>query len=521
MFWILILILLATLFYFYVFKPLTIFREIGVPQESLLKCIPTNYFAFIKGITLPDFMLEVYNKFPGSRYHGFYNLNRPVLVLKDLDLIKQMLVKDNEHFNEHKEFVPAEADPLFARNLFALKGNQWKNMRSALSPSFTGSKMKGIFLLMDEYSRNFINFFLNKDEDLIEIDMKDVSSRYCNDIIASTAFGTAVDSFINPDNEFFLSGKKLTDFRSFFFKVRLLICMAFPSVSKAFNIPLMDPTVTQFFENLIKDVIKYRRESGDTRQDMIQILLETQKGCVKTEEQTENIEFASVEEHIKTSDVPVITDDDIVSQAIIFFFAGFESSSTMMCFMAYELCVNQDIQEKLREEILETSARCGDKITYEHLTRMKYLDMVVTESLRKWPAQVGVERVCIKPYTIEPVLPNEQQAHLYKDLTVFLPIYGIHHDPNNFPDPSKFDPERFNDENKRLVKSLALQPFGVGPRNCIGSRFALLEAKMMFYYLLKHFKIVPVEKTVVPIQLGKNIFSILPYDGFWMGLEKC
>lgn len=63
---------------------------------------------------------------------------------------------------------------------------------------------------------------------------------------------------------------------------------------------------------------------------------------------------------------------------MIFFFAGFDSVSTLMCFLAYELCVDQDIQNRLREEIEETSENCNNKLTYEALVGMKYMDMVVT-----------------------------------------------------------------------------------------------------------------------------------------------
>lgn len=73
-----------------------------------------------------------------------------------------------------------------------------------------------------------------------------------------------------------------------------------------------------------------------------------------------------------------ITNLDIAAQAMIFFFAGFESVTSVMAFMAYELAVNPDIQKKLRDEVQETSSECGGKLTYEALMKMKYLDMVIS-----------------------------------------------------------------------------------------------------------------------------------------------
>lgn len=73
-----------------------------------------------------------------------------------------------------------------------------------------------------------------------------------------------------------------------------------------------------------------------------------------------------------------ITNVDIAAQALIFFFAGFDSVSTIMASMAYELGVNADIQERLRDEINDTFSSCDGKLTYENLMKMKYMDMVVS-----------------------------------------------------------------------------------------------------------------------------------------------
>lgn len=69
-------------------------------------------------------------------------------------------------------------------------------------------------------------------------------------------------------------------------------------------------------------------------------------------------------------------------------------------------------------------------------------------------------------------------VHLEPTDLVQFPIYAMHHDPANFDEPDKFLPERFMHENKHLIKPYTYMPFGQGPRNCIGMRFALLEAKL-------------------------------------------
>lgn len=92
----------------------------------------------------------------------------------------------------------------------------------------------------------------------------------------------------------------------------------------------------------------------------------------------------------------------------------------------------------------------------------------LTETLRKWPLGVSIERMCGKPYLLEG--PNGRKLKLDKGISVWIPIYAIHRDPKYFPDPDNFDPERFNDENKGKIQPSTYLPFGLGPRSCIGEQ---------------------------------------------------
>lgn len=159
----------------------------------------------------------------------------------------------------------------------------------------------------------------------------------------------------------------------------------------------------------------------------------------------------------------------------------------------------------------------------------------ILESLRKWPPGFLTERLCSKAY---PLPTDGKSARLDKDCSIWMPIYCLHHDPKYFPDPEKFDPERFNDENKDLIQPFTYLPFGAGPRNCIGklnfnlkvkkklkiisssgSRFALLEIKALIVSILSKYEIVPTKKTQIPIKISKKDFKMLPDDGFWLGFK--
>lgn len=151
---------------------------------------------------------------------------------------------------------------------------------------------------------------------------------------------------------------------------------------------------------------------------------------------------------------------------MIFILGGFNAVPTSQSFMAHEIAVNQDVQEKLFTEIKSVNDQlAGQSITYEVLQTMKYMDMVVCETLRKWAVLPVSDRSVSKPYVIE--LRNGKKIHLKVGDSVLIPIAGYHMDPQYFKNPEVFDPERFSDENKKNIIPGSYMPFSIGPRNCV------------------------------------------------------
>lgn len=151
---------------------------------------------------------------------------------------------------------------------------------------------------------------------------------------------------------------------------------------------------------------------------------------------------------------------------MLFFIAGLKAVSSAQCFMAHELAVNPDIQEKLHREISDVSNRLnGSKLTYEVLQKMSYLDCVVSETLRRWTALATNDRFVTKPYLLEDKNGNKIQLNVGDG--VLFPTGAIHMDPEYYPSPEIFDPERFSDENKQKIRPDTFLPFGIGPRSCV------------------------------------------------------
>ncbi|XP_014476478.1 PREDICTED: cytochrome P450 9e2-like [Dinoponera quadriceps] len=478
----------------------TYWSKRGVPTIRTIPGIGTSWRVLLRRMSFPEYSNFAYDLYPDAKYVGLMDIATPLVVLRDPELIRDVMVKDFEHFPDHRTFASEDIDPLFGKNVFALRGNRWREMRNTLSPSFTASKMKVMFELVSKCSREFAEYLTDHPEMCSSIDTKEAFRRYTTDVIATSAFGISVNSMKDQNNEFFSRGIDVTKSFSSFNMLKFFLFRAAPRFAKSIGLNFFPSATTQFFRRVVAETIKTRDEQGIVRPDMIHLLM-----------QARNKEGPNVH---------TMTLDDIVSQAFIFFLAGFETSATLMCFLVHELAVHRDIQDRLFEEVERHFAEGNGEISYESLSKMTYMDMVVSEALRKYPPMIFVDRVCVKRYELPPAKPGGKSIILEPDCMTWTPVYSLHQDPKYFPNPSKFDPERFSDENKDNIVPYTYLPFGLGPRMCIGNRFALMETKLLIAHLLHKFIFKVTEKTVEPIVFDRKQFALQPEGGFWIALEK-
>lgn len=392
----------------------------------------------------------------------------PTYVIRDPELLKQITIKDFDHFEDHVPFVDEGSQDLFGNSLVGLKGQKWRDMRATLSPAFTGSKMRLMFKLVTECSDNMTKYLVEKSQqgERLNIEVKDLYSRTTNDMIASCAFGIKVNSLDNAENEFLTMGRKMLEFPI----LRSVFVVALPKLARKLNINFIPDEIANYFRSIIRETMSTRTRDHIYRPDLINILMQVRQGKIIDHETGEtDIEgFATAQEsYIGRSAVRrEWTEDELIGQAFVFFFAGFESSANMISFLSYEIAINRDIQEKLYAEIKATHDKLSEpKVNYDSLQKMKYMDQVVCEVLRKWPPAGSLDRLCVKDYVYN---DGDTSIHIEKDALINIPLYGFHHDPQYFPNPEVFDPERFSDENRSNIISGTYFPFGIGPRNCIG-----------------------------------------------------
>ncbi|XP_032672297.1 cytochrome P450 4C1-like [Odontomachus brunneus] len=184
-----------------------------------------------------------------------------------------------------------------------------------------------------------------------------------------------------------------------------------------------------------------------------------------------------------------LNEDELRAQVDTFMFEGHDTTAVAITWTLFCLGNNLEHQEKVHEELEQVFKNTQTPASVKELSQLKYLERVIKETLRLYPSVPFITRklaedVKLGDYTIP------------ADITVALPIMLVHRDPEVWPDPTKFDPDRFLPENSKHRNSYAYVPFSAGPRNCIGQRFALLEEKIVLTAILRKWRVKSVKTQV-------------------------
>ncbi|XP_037713923.1 probable cytochrome P450 6a23 isoform X2 [Drosophila subpulchrella] len=442
---------------------------------------------------------DYYAKYKGSDYPfaGFYFFYQRNAVITDLDLVKRVLIKDFNHFENRGVFYNEIDDPLTG-TLFSIEGQKWRNLRHKLSPTFTSGKMKHMFPIVVKVGEEMEKIFSDKttsgEGQVLEI--VDLVARYTADVIGNCAFGLNCNSLQNPNAEFVTFGKRAITERRFGGLLDFLF-FGFPILSRRLRLKMNVQEVEDFYSRIVRETIDYRLKTKEKRNDFMDSLIDMYQ-----KEQGGNPEDG-------------LSFNEVLAQAFIFFLAGFETSSTTMGFALYELARNQDVQDKVRKEIDNVIEKHNNEITYEGIKEMKYLEQVVMETLRKYPVLAHLTRMTETDFS-----PEDPKYFIAKGTMVVIPSLGIHYDPEIYPVPEKFEPERFTDEAIAARPSCTWLPFGEGPRNCIGLRFGLMQTCVGLAYLIRGYKFSFAPETEEHIQFILHSVLLSAKNGIHLKVEK-
>nr|XP_034178687.1 cytochrome P450 6A1-like [Osmia lignaria]XP_034178688.1 cytochrome P450 6A1-like [Osmia lignaria]XP_034178689.1 cytochrome P450 6A1-like [Osmia lignaria] len=480
--------------YYYFTSTFDFWKNRGVPGPR-----PIPVFGNVKDVILGkyamnEYVLKLYEEYKNEPMIGIFKRRSPSLVMLDLDLVKDVLIKDFSTFNDRGHMVFERTEPL-SLNIVSLEAKRWRPLRARLSSVFTSGKLKDMFPLILECS-NHLEECLEK---IVEkdglLDCREIAARFTTDAIGSCAFGINMNALSDEGSKFRQIGKKM--FKPDI-KRRLLgtVRETMPWLYNLLGFVIPRNEVTTFLTNIVSETIKYRKENNIVRPDFINVLMELKDDPNKLE-------------NIK------VTDSLLTAQAAVFFAAGFETSSTTVGHTLYEMALNPNIQDKLRQEIKEVYTKNKGNWTYDSLRDMKYLDKVFKETLRKYPPAGLLTRRCNSNYTF-----NGTKVSIPTDTEVFVSVHAIHTDPNIYPDPDVFDPERFNEDAEAARHSMSFIPFGDGPRNCIGARFAIYQTKIGIIQMLKNFRVDVCDKTLIPYVRHPTARVLAPQRSIILKISK-
>ncbi|XP_064612070.1 cytochrome P450 3A24-like [Liolophura sinensis] len=508
--WFLILLTLTVLFYFYSTANHGMFPKMGVKGPKPIPVFGNMHEIVRKGIIEAE--SEWVRQF--GRVYGIHEGHYPLLIVGDVEMLRDITVKHFNNFTNRRDLsVRKYGQPVATRQfLTAQADDDWRHNRITLSPAFSTAKLKRMYDNVSKAAQNLVKTVKPLADKGEPFDVKELANGYSMEVIASSLFGLDVDattaqSFTTYARKFFEGSLLNPHFLVAFFMPSLLPLIGL------FKVSMVPADSMVYFTKLVQNALKERRNNPKEFVDFLQIMV--------TAENQARDHTAHVDDHpdnvidsthwVDKRKGQGLTDDEILAQSITFLVAGFDTTATSLTYVLYNLALNPKCQDKLIAEIDEQFPG-GTLPSYDSLQDLQYLDMVICESLRLNPPVARMDRVCNKT----------TEVHGYKipeGMGIALPIYNIHHDPEYWPDPDKFDPERFSPENKKTHRPLQWLAFGYGPRSCIGMRLAMMEMKLGLVQLLQRYRFVPNNKTV-PLRFGSNFMLTKTKDGVWLTAQN-
>lgn len=482
----------------------TLFTRLGIPfvkPHPLFGSMHTLHSGTLATDIMEDWIKE------HGKVFGFYVGEKPNLVIADLDLVKQVLIKDFHNFSNRPK-LPIEAQPV-VDTIVGLRDQRWKDVRSVLAPTFSMMKMKPMTGIMNTRIDEFLQIVSEASSKNEPLEWYSIFQGLTLDVISECALAMKTNCQRDQNNdELFVAVRA---FLKNAMNPAIFLAVYFNAFAKFFsfisNQLALSGRMTNMIVSHLKTVIRIRRKDMSKKYiDVLQLMLDAAEQQNVSDFQDE----ASDDEPTKQKATrKQLTDAEIIANAWVFLLGGFETTANSLTSAAYLLACNPDAQEKLYKELSNVIEDGSQHLSYETVNGLTYLDQVFSETLRIYPPVVSF---------INRDTANDTMLggfFIPSDTNIVIPLWHIHHNPDFWPDPEKFDPDRFSSETKASESRhpMSYIPFGAGPRSCVGIRFAQLEAKLALARLVRCFKLETYEETVIPMKFEMPTVTHIPTKG--------
>ncbi|XP_075737987.1 cytochrome P450 3A14-like isoform X2 [Rhipicephalus microplus] len=443
---------------------------------------------------------------------GFYNGDAPFVVSRDINFVEHIFVRDFQNFVDRGfTMMTDQMHPDLKKSIMHIGGSAWKSIRSSVTYGMSANKLKQMMPHLKEDADIFVKSLEKHADTGKEVHMLRKLEELSMDYVARGSFGIDDRFQGNPGHPLIVIAK--ATLRG---TMRGPLHMIAQSTT-AFG-PLMKPFYwlssllgEYTFENLNEQtakVIKLRKSDPSLRKpDILQNLLDAE--YVEVQEECRDNKFVNGSFRTRA-----LTTEEIINAASVLFVAGFETTATGLSYIFFALAKHPDVQEKLRQEVIDAVGTHG-LLDYDTvMKKLKYLEKVVDEGLRLYPP--GLTFV-----TRQAKDDFEYNGMKFKAGTNFMaPLYQILTDPRYFPNPMEFNPDRYSSGNEAAFTKAAHIPFGVGPRNCVGMRLALLKIRYTVARMVQKYRLELGPSQKGTMEMSQYAMVSTPARGPWIVLHS-
>jgi len=357
--------------------------------------------------------------------------------------LHHILVTEASKFNKDNDYKnPKSGLARFLGNgILTSDGEFWKRQRKLVAPALHAKRVASYADLIVEHTSKMLDGWRSGTHMEISREMLSVTMK----IIAEILFHLDVSEDIQRVEE---AVHAMQQFSS----TRQVLPTWIPT-----RLELRARHATRELDEVIYRIIRQRRESGEDRGDLISMLMAA-----------------------RDDDGQPMSAKQMRDELVTLFIAGHETTANTLDWAFYLLAQNPDIERKLHEEL--DSVLEGTLPTFADLSRLPYLDKVIKEVMRLYPAAWGVSREAMEDIELG-------EYKIPKGSVVGLMLYFTHHDARFFVDPERFDPERFSPENEKQIPEYAYLPFGGGPRICVGNSLAMMETRLIVATIASRYRL--------------------------------
>ncbi|XP_076394216.1 cytochrome P450 9e2-like [Megachile rotundata] len=490
-----LLVVVVVLLVVYVVKAYSYWKRRGIPTaKGVIPFLGHMLPVFTFKVNVSELIREMYTENKDVSMVGFYKMTTPVLLIRDPHLSKIVLQKNFSSFQDTGVRIHPDKDPLLSTNPFFSTGEVWSNSRKRLVSAFTNVKLKmlsGVVNGVCKKMEDFLDRRIRKNE--CEIELKWFFSKFTGEVVANAGIG--VEGFCFEDESHPDAFDRIGDllFKSGFKMVLENTVVFAPRLNDILKLRLVPKKVDKFFRDVVRQTLITRKSESVPRKDFLQSIIDYELAA--------NGKF---------------DEETIASEALSIYMDGYETSSITLSFIGFHLASHPDIQEKVREEVMSKLEKHDGVITFEALKEMTYMDQVISESQRCYPAIGFLTRVCTQRCELRG--SDGLVLHVDPGVEIVISNHGLQVDPEYWSDPDVFDPERFRDN--QPTEKLIFLPFGQGPRICAGVKLAKLQMKSCISSLLSKYRLELSKKTLLPLKFSSFNFVSEPIGGLWVHVSK-